>query len=209
MPPRSTPKISNYSRRSGLAEPGDLATSVSRIHLIRAVAALRRGGVIAYPTEAVYGLGCDPRNLAAVRRVLALKRRPQAKGLILIAAEVHQLLPYLAHAPAPRALRTWPGPTTWLLPARCGVSRALRGRHATLAVRVTAHAVAHALCRAARGALISTSANRSGLTAARTALHVRRRFRNTLDYVLPGRVGLAARPTEIRDGRSGRIVRPG
>ncbi len=85
-----------------------------------AVAALRRGGIVAYPTEAVYGLGCDPANPAAVARLLDLKQRPASKGLILIAATEAALRPWLAPIDAATEARirpTWPGPTTWLLPA--------------------------------------------------------------------------------------------
>lgn len=168
-------------------------------------------GVIAYPTEAVYGLGCDPLDGEAVAHLLALKRRSPAKGLILIAADRAQLAPYLLPLSAELEARldaSWPGPVTWLLPARPEVPAWLRGAHDTLAVRVTAHPEAAALCRAFGGALVSTSANLAGRPPARSALAVRRSFRNTLDYILPGALGGASGPTEIRDGRSGRIVRP-
>ena len=180
--------------------------------LRRARTVIHGGGVLAYPTEAVFGLGCDPLNPAAVRRVLALKGRAPAKGLILIAADFSQLAPFLQ--PIGRALQarvgaTWPGPVTWLLPARPWVPGLLRGAHDCLAVRVTAHPAARALCLAAGGALVSTSANPAGRAPARTALAVRRWFGAEVDYVLAGRCGGRARPTEIRDGRSGRVVRPG
>ena len=173
------------------------------------VRCLRAGGIIAYPTEAVFGLGCDPGNETAVRRLLALKRRPLSKGLILIAASLAQLKPFIE--PLDSAARTrleagWPGPLTWLLPAR----RApvwLRGRHDTLAVRVTAHPLAAELCRAWGGPLVSTSANVGGRPPARTLLALRRRLGGKVDYIVPGQVGGAVRPTEIRDLASGRIVR--
>lgn len=178
----------------------------------RAARLLRRGGVVAYPTEAVFGLGCDPRDRKAVRRILRIKRRPWQKGLILIAADFEQLTPYLEPLdPAlwDTVLASWPGPVTWLLPARRRVSRWLRGRHRTLAVRVTAHQQAAALCRAFGGAIISTSANRSGRPPVRTTLAVRGRLGRDVDFVLPGAVGGAARPSEIRDPASGRILRAG
>ncbi len=170
---------------------------------------LRAGGIIAYPTEAVFGLGCDPWNEAAVRRLLALKRRPVSKGLILIAASLEQLAPFiepLDSAAWTRLEAGWPGPLTWLLPAR----RApvwLRGRHETLAVRVTAHPLAAELCRVWGGPLVSTSANIAGRPPVRTLLALRRRLGGRVDYIVPGRLGDAARPTEIRDLASGRIVR--
>lgn len=180
---------------------------------LRAAARIAQaGGLIAYPTEAVYGLGCDPRNEAAVRRLLALKRRPMHKGLILIAADFAQLAPFLQPLTAAdhaRLAATWPGPYTWLIPARPDTPRWLRGRHETLAVRVTAHPLAAALCRACGHPLVSTSANFSGRPPARSALAVRRQLGTAMDYLLPGPTGGAAQPTEIRDLRSGRRVRRG
>lgn len=178
---------------------------------LRAVArAVQAGGVVAYPTEAVYGLGCDPRNESAVRRLLAIKRRPMHKGLILIAADFAQLTPFLqtlSPADQARLAATWPGPYTWLIPARKDAPRWLRGRHDTLAVRVTAHPLAAALCRACGHALVSTSANFSGWRPARSALAVRRQLGRSIDGLLPGPTGGAAKPTEIRDLRNNQLVR--
>lgn len=167
---------------------------------------VRAGGVIAYPTEAVYGLGCDPRNRRAVARLLRLKRRPAYKGLIVIAANAQQLWPYAPELPA-RAIATWPGAHTWLVPARPRVPFWLRGRHATLAVRVTAHRIAARLCRAAHMALVSTSANRARARPARSAREVARRFGAALDGIVAGRVNRRARPTPIRDVRTGASIR--
>jgi L-threonylcarbamoyladenylate synthase len=180
--------------------------------LRQAAAVLRRGGVVAYPTESCYGLGCDPNRHEAVRRLLHLKGRPWQKGLILISDHVQRLYPYIGTPPGEitqRVLPTWPGPVTWLIPARPSVSRWLRGSHPQLAVRVTAHPGAAALCRHAGMPLVSTSANRSGRPPARSAGAVRREFGNRIDYVLEGTVGALARPTEIRNGVTGEIVRPG
>ena len=169
------------------------------------------GDLIAYPTEAVYGLGCDPFDAAAVWRLLALKRRPAAKGLIVIAARLDQLQGLVClddPALRERVLSTWPGPVTWILPARPEVPEWLRGAHSGLAVRVTAHPVARALC-ARTGALVSTSANPAGRPPARTGLKVRAYFHGEIDYIVPGAVGPQAQPTEIRDARSGRMLRAG
>lgn len=171
---------------------------------------LRNGGLVAYPTEAVYGLGCDPLNPEAVLRLLALKRRPLEKGLILIAAEFTQLLPYVGVLPGAledKVHATWPGPVTWLLPVDDTVPRWLRGNNDSLAVRVTAHPTATALCRAFGGAIVSTSANIGGRAPARSALAVQRIFGQQIDCILHASLGGRERPTEIRDGRSDRIVR--
>lgn len=175
-----------------------------------ALAALRRGGIVAYPTEAVYGLGCDPANAAAVARLLELKQRPQSKGLILIAADEAALQRWLAPIDAATGARirpTWPGPTTWLMPAADDCPVNLRGEHETLAVRVTAHPVAAGLCRAWGGALVSTSANRSGGDPVRDADAARQLFGAGVDAVVEGAVGELERPTPIRDARTGQTLR--
>ncbi|HRD49610.1 MAG: Sua5/YciO/YrdC/YwlC family protein [Candidatus Competibacter sp.] len=180
------------------------------LRLKAAARVVRAGGLIAYPTEAVYGLGCDPRNGPAVQRLLALKRRSWRKGLILIAADFAQLAPFLQPldpTDCDRLAATWPGPHTWLIPARADTPQWLRGRHDTLAVRVTAHPLAAALCRACCHPLVSTSANFSGRPPARTALAARRQLGRVIDYLLPGPTGGAAQPTVIRDLRTGQQVR--
>lgn len=174
------------------------------------IQAVQRGGVIAYPTEAVYGLGCDPAQLAAVQRVLTLKQRPAHKGLILIAADFDQLAPYLlpldsvTHA---RVMATWPGAVTWILPAQPHVSPLIRGEHDTLAVRVSAHPICRALCLRLGHPLISTSANLSTLPPARDAQAVAAQFGTLLDGIVDAPVGGQAQPTEIRQGLTGEIVR--
>lgn len=176
----------------------------------QAVKALQRGGVIAYPTESVYGLGCDPTNLQAIEKLLKLKQRSPDKGLILIAAEFEQLAPYLADIDSSlkaEILSTWPGPVTWLWPAQSSVSKLLRGMHETIAVRVTAHPLAAALCRAFRGPLVSTSANLSGQPPARSSEEVFNQFGNRLEYVLNGELGGLSRPSQIRDALTGQVIR--
>ncbi len=180
--------------------------------LRRAAAVLRAGGVVAYPTEGVYGLGCDPLDPVAVLQLLILKGRPLHKGLILIAADLEALHPYMGTLEPSlwrRLRRSWPGPVTWLVPAAPQVPFWLRGAHDTIALRVTAHPLAAALCRVWGGALVSTSANPAGRPPARTALQVRRYFGDAVDLVLAGATGGLGAPTQIRDARSGRIVRPG
>lgn len=178
--------------------------------LAQAVTALHQGGVIAYPTEAVWGLGCDPFNAAAVEQVLALKGRSEGKGLILIAADIAQVESWLvALAPGQRAavLATWPGPCTWVVPAPAA-PRWLRGDHASLAIRVSAHPGVQALCRAWGGALVSTSANRSGEPPLAGPAALREAFGDALAGILPGALGGDAKPSEIRDAVTGAVLRP-
>jgi L-threonylcarbamoyladenylate synthase len=177
-------------------------------NLTRAARIIKNGGIIAYATEYCFGFGCDPLNRSAVWRLLRIKRRPSDKGLILIAADAGQLDSYVDNIPAP-VLATWPGPHTWLLEPREGVAGWITGNHPRVAVRVTAHPQAAALCRAAGMAIVSTSANRSGGAPTRNYRETLRRFKGDVDYVLPGRVGDAPAPTPIRDAASGAVIRPG
>lgn len=182
----------------------------SHWQLYNAARWIKTGGVIAYPTEAVYGLGCDPANRTAVERLLSLKNRPVDKGLILIASSQEQLGKWLQDIPAnwqKRLDRSWPGPVTWLVPAASGCPEWLTGKHATLAVRVTAHPLVRQLCGFLDSAIVSTSANRSGQSPARTGLQVGLRFGRQIDFVLPGPLGGLHGPTEIRDLVSGCVIR--
>lgn len=183
---------------------------MSPFQLRQAALAVAAGRVIAYPTEAVFGLGCDPLDGAAVRRLLHLKDRPLSKGLILIAADISQLRPFIAPLSEKQRLTiadTWPGPVTWVLPAADNLPAWLSGGRATIAVRVTAHPAAAELCRAAGTALVSTSANPTGRPPARTALQVRQRCPG-VDLILSGPTGGRRKPTEIRS-LSGELLRAG
>jgi L-threonylcarbamoyladenylate synthase len=179
-------------------------------HLQQACYHLTKGGIIAYPTEAVYGLGCDPWNKSAIDHLLTLKRRSWRKGLILIAANYAQLTPFLEPLTPPleaKVLATWPGAVTWLLPTRPKVPRWLRGQSGQIAVRITAHVQAAQLCHWWGGALVSTSANLSGQPAAKTALKVRQILGRQLDYIVPGKIGDSPRPSEIRDALTDEVLR--
>jgi len=177
-----------------------------------AVKALREGGVIAYPTEAVYGFGCDPNNETAIQKILTIKQRPPDKGLILIAATIEQIEPFVAPLSAQQRhyLQTvWPGPVTFLMPVREGVSPLLTGKHQSLAVRVSGHPLVIDLCQAFDGAIVSTSANRSGDEPARTSEESKQMFAGQIDVIVEGETGGQDRPSEIRDLISGAVIRPG
>jgi len=170
---------------------------------------LKHGGLIAYPTESCYGLGCDPNNRRAVLRLLKLKQRPQRKGLILIASHYHQLARYLQPlTPDQRRQLQEAGAqaVTYLIPVKPSCPRWLRGAHETLAVRMTAHPFAKNLCRSVGSALVSTSANRSGQRPAKTYAQCRRLFGRKV-WVLPGRVGKRKKPSTIRAWADDRIIR--
>jgi L-threonylcarbamoyladenylate synthase len=177
-----------------------------------AAATLRSGGLIAYPTEAVWGLGCDPFDATAVQRLFDLKQRPAAKGVILIAATLEQLEPLIDLASLPEARRrdvldSWPGPHTWTIPCRDDVPERLRGEFATLAVRVTAHPTAAALCVAFGRPIVSTSANLAGDPPPRQRDEIDARVLAGIDGLVEGVTGGLDRPTPIRDAHSGHPLR--
>ncbi|MFS8063852.1 MAG: Sua5/YciO/YrdC/YwlC family protein [Luteimonas sp.] len=182
------------------------------IEIDDATAILHRGGVIAYPTEAVWGLGCDPFDEAAVMRLLALKQRPVDKGLILVASALAQfddLLDWDA-LPTDRSeavYASWPGPHTWIVPASGRVPHWITGAHDGVAVRVSAHPVVVALCNAFGGPLVSTSANPAGALPPTTLVEFDPALRATLDGIVAGDTGRLDRPTGIRDARSGAWLR--
>jgi L-threonylcarbamoyladenylate synthase len=169
------------------------------------------GGIVAYPTEYVFGLGCDPRDSDAVDRILNLKRRSPYLGLILLAASVDQLEPYVdwARVISPEQVsQSWPGPVTWVLPKRPMVPKKLAGSRPGIAVRVTDHPVARRLAASA-GPLVSTSANPTGWLPARTVGTAKHYFGKRLDFYLGGAVLRAGDGTEIRDAATGKVFRSG
>lgn len=180
-----------------------------RIAIAKAADVLLAGGVIAYPTEGVFGLGCMPDDDLAVIKVLALKRRAPEKGLILIASEKRQLSDWIRIDPVTLPDPVPGQPTTWIAPAEAHVSRLVRGSHDTIAVRLTTNATAAALCSAVDSPIVSTSANFSGRPVVRNRYVLRRSFGAHVDYIVPGDCGPASGPSEIRDLASGEVLRPG
>lgn len=171
---------------------------------------LQRGGLIAYPTESSYGLGCLPRHAVGINRLIRLKKRPQHKGLIVIGAADEQLWPLLNSLSAQdkQTIKAqWPAPTTLLLPVRQGVLPILRGRtRSTLAVRIPGFAPARSLCRAVASPLVSTSCNRAGKRPCRTEREVWRQFGRQV-IIIGGQTGGRKRPSNIIDWASGRQLR--
>lgn len=172
--------------------------------------AMHAGQVIAYPTEAVWGLGCDPFNESAVFKILRLKHRHWSKGLILIAGDISQFDFILHDIPTDQRKKleqSWPGHVTWLVPHKGRVPPWVTGHHDTVALRVSAHqGVAH-LCNAYGGPIVSTSANPQGLPPARSKMQVRRYFSNLVKYA-PGVVGKAASPSTIKHLSNNTVLRP-
>lgn len=175
-----------------------------------AVDYLKQGKIVAHPTEAVFGLGCDPENIDAVSRILQIKHRALDKGFILIGSSWEQIEPlvtYIKPELLTRVFSTWPGPITWLFPASDQVPFWIRGNHYSVAVRVTAHPIAKVLCEKFGRPIISTSCNKSGDPPARDIRTIQLTLRDTVDYVIDGALGGSMRPSEIRDALTGEVIR--
>ena len=174
-----------------------------------AVRHLKAGAVLAYPTEAVYGLGCDPLNENAVMNLLDIKQRPIEKGLILIASSLEQLRPYLVleQTIIDRITPTWPGPVTWVIPVQRWVPKWLTGEHQSLAVRVTNHPIARDLCAQFGSPLISTSANPTTRPAIKESRKLLKTFADADIFIMHGKVGGLVQETAIYDATSGMRLR--
>ncbi len=179
-------------------------------HIHRATQILNTGGLIAYPTEAVYGLGCLAHFDNTIRRLLDIKQRPDEKGLILLISDLAQLDDYikpLSPQIQKKIQASWPGPVSWLLPAKDTVSRLITGQHQSIAVRLSAHPVVKALCQRCQAPLISTSANLYGKNMTYSAFQVRRQFDDQLDYILNAPLGKQGKPSTIVDALNDSIIR--
>ncbi len=178
--------------------------------ILKAIETIKEGGVIAYPTEAVFGLGCDPFNEAAVNRILELKQRSPKSGFILVAATWDQLESFVDPLPPHMMMRvreSWPGPVTWIFPVNPEVPTWITGNRKTIAVRVSAHPVVQEICKLYGKPIISTSANISGDFPAREARMVELIFGNKINFILKAQVGKSHLPTEIRNAVTGEILR--
>lgn len=176
------------------------------------IAALNAGDVIAYPTESVFGVGCDPDNIPAIKALLFVKKRPKSKGLILIAADISQLEGYvdfdsLSDEIKARVLSSWPGPVTWVMPAGKKITNWITGQFDTVAVRVSDHPDVQRLCLAFGKPVTSTSANLSGKEPCKITEDVLDQFGNSISCILSGKTGGADKPTQIRDASTGLVLR--
>ena len=179
-------------------------------HINHAARVLAAGGVVAYPTEAVFGIGCLPFHRVPADRILTMKNRPWHKGMILVAADltqIEQLVVFPKNHLGNEILSSWPGPVTWVLSTRLATPAWITGGRNTIAVRVTDHPVVRKLCQRVESPLISTSANWSNCPPLRRAIQVRAAFGSKLDYIVPGDPGPLTNPTIIRDGKTGDILR--
>jgi L-threonylcarbamoyladenylate synthase len=179
---------------------------------VTAVDALQQGGVIVYPTEAVFGLGCDPDNKQAVESLLAIKQRPVEKGLILIADNYGQLLKYIDDSKIPMDKRadifsSWPGAITWVMPAAKDTPKWLTGQFDTIAVRVTNHPTVKKLCQEFGKPLVSTSANLSGQDTVTSITQARNEFGEQVAFYVDEALGGNTQPSTIKDVMTGKVFR--
>ena len=177
-----------------------------------ALETFQQGGILAYPTEAVFGLGCDPDNKEAIERLLSLKARPADKGLILLAGNYSQLLPYIDESKIPQdkrlaMLSRWPDGITQLVAKNDNISSLLCGRFATIAVRITSQPDVVALCNATSKPIVSTSANLSGQEPAKTWQSISIELSDKIDFIIKGKTLGFAQPSTIIDALSGEIIR--
>lgn len=179
-----------------------------------AASVIKSGGIVAYPTEAVWGLGCDPFNPRAVDRLLQIKQRPLHKGVILLAADFAQAEDLLTHLSAEQIAKLkscWPGPVTWLIPNNGSQNKKvpewISGQYPAFALRVTNHPIAAALAKAVGHPIVSTSCNPSNQLPAKNIHQVRKYFPTQLDAIVAGNLGGNKNPSEIRDLLTGNIIR--
>ncbi len=177
-----------------------------------AVEAYQQGGIIGYPTEAVFGLGCDPDNFEAIQKLLLLKQRPKDKGLILLAAQFSQLQPYIDESrislpQREQILARWPDGTTQVLPAKASTSDWLTGKFSTIAVRLTSQPDVVKLCNQLNKAIVSTSANFSGQQPAKCWQDFPDELIERTDFVIKGNTLGYSQPSKIIDGLTGEIFR--
>ncbi len=180
----------------------------SPFQIRQAASAIRNQGVICYPTESVFGLGCDPLCYTAVDKILQLKQRPVEKGLILIASRIEQLAPFIQLSEEQQAqLLGQTSAITWLVNKSATTPPWISGSHSKVAIRLSKHPLVRALCNQLDSAIVSTSANPSTQAAARTLLRVKQYFPDQLDYYLNGELGNTGNATPIIDMQSGNIIR--
>lgn len=171
-----------------------------------------QGGIIAYPTEAIFGLGCDPDNELAIKKLLSIKQRPTSKGLIILAADYSQLLPYIndkaiTQEQRLKILSRWPNAITQVLPANSNISLLLCGHFDSIAVRITDHEDVVALCKRTNKAIVSTSANLAGESPTKTWQQVEEQFGDKIDFILKDKISGLLKPSTIINGLTDEVLR--
>ncbi|HCI74939.1 MULTISPECIES: L-threonylcarbamoyladenylate synthase [unclassified Psychrobacter] len=206
------------------------STSFTTDSVTQAAKWLKEGQLLAYPTESVWGIGCDAYDEAAVQRILSIKRRPQAKGMIVITDSAERLKPLLEpleEGQRQQIIKSWQANTdsielqgkqahTWLLPIPQTLEKTIppwiTGQHQTVAVRVIAHPMIRQLCQQLVdvqnpfGLLVSTSCNPSGQPPAMTFTDAYGYFGEQISYLQAETLGYTL-PSQIRDATTGLVIR--
>lgn len=186
--------------------------------MARAAAVIRAGGLVAFPTDTLYGLAADPFNPSAVRRIVLAKGRPPDRAMPLVAADLAQVAEQIGPlTPLARRLadRFWPGPLTILVPAPPTIAAGVSAGTGRVGVRVPAHAVARDLSRSSASVLVATSANRSGQTAPADPDDLAESLAAAIDMLIDSGPTQGGPPTTIVDviadatGEAVRLVRAG
>lgn len=177
-----------------------------------ATTVIQNGGVVAYPTESVFGLGCDPQNISSLNRLLAIKKRDENKGLIIVASKISQVESYIDFDRISEddwlgVLNKWPGPFTFILPTLSSVPRLLTGNRDTIAIRVSSNNFIVSLCNSLNGPIVSTSCNISGKPAIRSYEQACCEFLGKVDYIVNANVDGLQKPSTIIDAISHKILR--
>jgi len=180
----------------------------------KAVKILKNGGIIVYPTETVYGIGCDPLNIDACDRVQRLKERMENKPMLLLAhslKQVEEMAGSLSEIPRKLAEKFWPGPLTLIIDSRKDFPEHLHGHSGGVAFRVSSHPVAASLAKEFDRPIISTSANIDGLAPLVRYEEALSTFKNIVDIVIGTHAKLIGEPSTVIDLTSGRfsLVREG
>ncbi len=170
---------------------------------------LNTGKIIAYPTESIYGIGCDPYNYGAVQNIYKIKNRPNKKPMILIASDVKQIENLVDHKAINQSvIESWPGHITWLLPASNDCPQWLYEKESRkVAIRVSAHATVASICDNFNKPIISTSANKSMDEPITKIEKIKDIFDNEIDFIVEGCLGNEPRPSVIRDLETGKVIR--
>ena len=178
--------------------------------LDQTAALIKAGGVIAYPTESVFGLGCDPFNEQAVLKLLSMKQRSVEQGLILIASNIRQILPLIQPQHADdlaRALKTWPGHYTWVFPKSSSVPSWVSGKYNSIAIRVSNHPTVKLLCDRLNHPLVSTSANISKQVDLNSIKRIKEVFDDKIAFYIDAPTGNEKLASPIRDAHTLKILR--
>tara|TARA_B110000014_G_scaffold263530_1_gene260629 strand:- start:2087 stop:2623 length:537 start_codon:yes stop_codon:yes gene_type:complete len=170
------------------------------------VESLKQGNVIAYPTEGVWGLGCDPLNEAAILKLISLKCRSEDKGLILVGSNINQFSNFIdIEKYKDDLLSKWPGPHTWLVPTKKKISKLITGNNENIALRLSSHKEVVDICNNFESAIISSSANKENSPTLKSSDEIRKTFPEVL--VLQGELGNLNRPSKIQDLITGEYIR--